>query len=1152
LTAEGVPLQTVTPMITNGEARHVSNSATVASSPPQKRRRINAPKIERQPHAELLLPETRQLQKDRRQECAQRIVDWCVRHSEWANVKRAPLVSDELLSIVINEVKRKHRPKARNATAHPEKGKMPIVELNAFECSDELDWIRDRLRQVVEDMVERFTVYVHGAIANAPSLQPTSSGRFAYRKQLDEDVNMACRHLFESYNDPLVFQCRTMQTLQFPELRLIEYDCGKLQVLSALLRDLFIYKHRCLIFTQMSRMLDVLQAFLSFHGYQYFRLDGTTGIEQRQAMMERFNSDPKIFCFILSTRSGGIGVNLTGADTVIFYDSDWNPTMDAQAQDRCHRVRADYWLSAIYALNALPQIGQTRNVTIYRLISERTIEENILKKAMQKRRLGELAIDEAGFTPEFFKGDNLRELFQGEAAVADVVAPVSVNDPAELEKVMARLEDVQDVAAANRANAEAKAELAEFDENVQPKEDNVSNSNALDGTDSKYFELLNQLKPIERYAINFLEAEYKPDFEEEVKEAEAMIASKKDEWLKAHETVLEGGDGDELNDDDDEFDVTYANGFKIPGSIDEVRNKRGAKSTNIHASSSASNISSKVSPPQAHKQRLIPSRFSSRISAASALSSKNNTTVSQSNTKNSTNSTTTASRALRLTRRHSSDSNLKASQTSKRVSSTTSTTKSSSNDKNKSKKKVITDRTSSTTAANKRNVKSTGIDGNKSKSSKQQRSTKGRSANDKAHKGTTADVTTKVDSRGAEQKLVMKKKNKNDLSIRNEGNVLVVDSDDEHFSLPSSSNESEPQAASSSRKSRGKPTHYVSTLSDQRPLMSSSPSPLPSYPMHPTTYAVRSDRQLNTSSDDVRASTSAITPQTFSCVLVPLSPTSVISSSSTTTASPRSMTTSQSSGRSQIVGTTRGINVQPSTSQKSFSSEDIRDRYVMTTSSSTINNRQRLITSGRSLPSTSYRLVATSQSTSGVRQHISSGATAAGSTIPVQRRLVVVSRSSSSQPVSVINAQQASTSSCRPSSNIRVISTASGSSSYRVLSAARSSASPSLLYQRQQPSYFVTSGTGSDGVVSDGRRARLPSISSQGGGYTKPSLGDYERPRLFFRKRASVPQQQAQSSSEADDRASSSGNVVHMSATDSDHNATNDVDVNANTETGAS
>ena len=70
-----------------------------------------------------------------------------------------------------------------------------------------------------------------------------------------------------------------------------------------------------------------------------------------QVLMERFNKDDKIFCFILSTRSGGMGVNLTGADTVIFYDSDWNPTMDAQAQDRCHRI------------------GQTRDVHIYRSVS---------------------------------------------------------------------------------------------------------------------------------------------------------------------------------------------------------------------------------------------------------------------------------------------------------------------------------------------------------------------------------------------------------------------------------------------------------------------------------------------------------------------------------------------------------------------------------------------------------------------------------------------------------------------------------------------------------------------------------------------------------------------------------------------------------------
>lgn len=83
---------------------------------------------------------------------------------------------------------------------------------------------------------------------------------------------------------------------------------------------------------------------------RYLRLDGTTKVEMRQILMDRFNADSKIFAMILSTRSGGVGVNLTGADTVIFYDSDWNPTMDAQAQDRCHRI------------------GQTRDVHIYRFV----------------------------------------------------------------------------------------------------------------------------------------------------------------------------------------------------------------------------------------------------------------------------------------------------------------------------------------------------------------------------------------------------------------------------------------------------------------------------------------------------------------------------------------------------------------------------------------------------------------------------------------------------------------------------------------------------------------------------------------------------------------------------------------------------------------
>ncbi|CAM9019153.1 unnamed protein product [Wickerhamomyces anomalus] len=130
---------------------------------------------------------------------------------------------------------------------------------------------------------------------------------------------------------------QTKLSIQFPDKSLLLYDCGKLQKLAKLLQQLKDGGHRALIFTQMTKVLDVLEQFLNIMGIRYMRLDGATKIEDRQILTERFNSDPRITVFILSTRSGGLGINLTGADTVIFYDSDWNPAMDKQCQDRCHQ-----------------------------------------------------------------------------------------------------------------------------------------------------------------------------------------------------------------------------------------------------------------------------------------------------------------------------------------------------------------------------------------------------------------------------------------------------------------------------------------------------------------------------------------------------------------------------------------------------------------------------------------------------------------------------------------------------------------------------------------------------------------------------------------------------------------------------------------------
>ena len=143
-------------------------------------------------------------------------------------------------------------------------------------------------------------------------------------------------------------------------------DSGKLSRLDLLLRKLRADGHRVLIFSQMTRMLDLLGEFLLYRHYRHFRLDGQTSLADRRDLVRAFQHDPTVFAFILSTRAGGLGINLTSADTVIFFDCDWNPTQDAQAMDRSHRI------------------GQHKPVTVYRLVCRHTVEERILTRAQVK------------------------------------------------------------------------------------------------------------------------------------------------------------------------------------------------------------------------------------------------------------------------------------------------------------------------------------------------------------------------------------------------------------------------------------------------------------------------------------------------------------------------------------------------------------------------------------------------------------------------------------------------------------------------------------------------------------------------------------------------------------------------------------------------
>ncbi|CAI9761615.1 unnamed protein product [Fraxinus pennsylvanica] len=159
------------------------------------------------------------------------------------------------------------------------------------------------------------------------------------------------------------------------KLERIIVSSGKLVILDKLLDRLHETNHRVLIFSQMVRMLDILAEYLSFKGFQFQRLDGSTKSELRQQAMDHFNAPgSEDFCFLLSTRAGGLGINLATADTVIIFDSDWNPQNDLQAMSRAHRI------------------GQQEVVNIYRFVTSKSVEEDILERAKKKMVLDHLVI----------------------------------------------------------------------------------------------------------------------------------------------------------------------------------------------------------------------------------------------------------------------------------------------------------------------------------------------------------------------------------------------------------------------------------------------------------------------------------------------------------------------------------------------------------------------------------------------------------------------------------------------------------------------------------------------------------------------------------------------------------------------------------------
>ncbi|KAG5266289.1 hypothetical protein AALO_G00229330 [Alosa alosa] len=204
------------------------------------------------------------------------------------------------------------------------------------------------------------------------------------QKSLDVQINLklqnilmllrkCCNHpyLIEYPLDPATGEFKVDE-------QLIETS-GKFLILDRMLPELKKRGHKVLLFSQMTTILDVLMDYCYLRGYDFSRLDGSMSYTDRDENMKKFSNDPEVFLFLLSTRAGGLGINLTAADTVIIFDSDWNPQADLQAQDRCHRI------------------GQTKPVLVFRLVTANTVDQRIVERAAAKRKLEKMVIHKNKF-----------------------------------------------------------------------------------------------------------------------------------------------------------------------------------------------------------------------------------------------------------------------------------------------------------------------------------------------------------------------------------------------------------------------------------------------------------------------------------------------------------------------------------------------------------------------------------------------------------------------------------------------------------------------------------------------------------------------------------------------------------------------------------
>ena len=257
---------------------------------------------------------------------------------------------------VVQQLHRVLRPfLLRRVKADVEKSLLPKKEVNLYVGMSEMQikWYKSILEKDIDA--------VNGAAGNKESKTRLLNIVMQLRK--------CCNH-------PYLFDGAEPGPPYTTDEHLVD-NAAKMVMLDKLLKRMHAQGSRVLIFSQMSRVLDILEDYSVMRGYKYCRIDGSTAHEDRIAAIDDYNKEgSEKFIFLLTTRAGGLGINLTTADIVVLFDSDWNPQADLQAMDRAHRI------------------GQKKQVHVFRFITENAIEEKVLERAAQKLRLDQLVIQQ--------------------------------------------------------------------------------------------------------------------------------------------------------------------------------------------------------------------------------------------------------------------------------------------------------------------------------------------------------------------------------------------------------------------------------------------------------------------------------------------------------------------------------------------------------------------------------------------------------------------------------------------------------------------------------------------------------------------------------------------------------------------------------------